>query len=135
MYRQNYGYGHQYKPHRERGGCLWIMLILATLGGILSLFSGCMPDRESMAFMSAIFGNVPQWYFMLAGFLNFVRLICVVGLWMWQRWGFYGFVVIAVIETVVGAMVGISIIYGIIGSLIHLGIWWLVISPYWDSFE
>lgn len=138
MYGQIYGgggYGHQYKPHKERGGCLTIWLVLGTLGCVMGLFKGCMPDRESMEFFNDIFANPPEWYYLVSGLVNFMQLICLAGMWMWQKWGFYGLVILSVIGVIVGGMVGVPIVWGIIGTAINLGIWWWLISPHWDSFE
>jgi len=138
VYQKNYGqYQHyDYKPHKERSGCLTILLVLGTLGGILNFFQGCgMPSAEEVASIKMFFGDIPDWYYLANGFITFMSLICLAGLWMWQKWGWYGWITLNVISLIIAIMVGFPAGIFLVASAISLGIWWAVLSPHWDSFE
>lgn len=126
----------RFTPNRERSGCLWILLILGTVGGIVSMFRGCsMPDKDSMAMLSAFYGETPDWYWYVNGFSQFLGLICIFGIWFWKKWGWYGIIVINVVGILVAMAANFLIGYTILGAIIGLAIWWAVLSGHWHNFE
>jgi hypothetical protein len=141
MYRQDYhNYsGGGYQVHKERSGCLWIMLVLGTLSCALSLFQGCgLPSVQQAEMYQAVFGDIKPWYWFGIGFLNFLTLVGLAGLWMWRKWGWY-IIVIAYTLTFLLALAAQLHMALIISSFITCGIillvWWVVLSSHWDSFE
>jgi len=105
------------------------------LGSALSLLRGLAPRPEVSEAMRAFF-DVPNWFYALNAFTNFLTLACGIGLWLWKRWGWHGLLAVVAIEVVASLALGaLWVSATIIGEAVRLGITWLLIQPAWDEFE
>jgi hypothetical protein len=133
-----YGGPQQYKPFKERGGCLLIWLIF-TIGSSLiymiwTLSGG--PQALIERANPSLAEQLPPWYWAYGVFSNFVIVVCAVGIWMWKKWGFYGYMLITIIGFLISLMMGnFPVFSGIIGVGITLAIAWYVVTPYWEDME
>jgi hypothetical protein len=130
------GFSQYYKPYRERGGCLLIWLIFVIGGSslaILAILAG--GPQAFFAAMAPIVPPMPSWYWPFDACLLVARLISVIGIAMWKKWGVYGFFGVGIFEGLIGmATSGLNIVL-LIAVAIHLGIGWLAFGPYMDVMD
>jgi hypothetical protein len=92
-------------PARKRGGCLTaflvVMMIVNPIVAVLYFAGGSM-IRQGLP-------DAPPWAIPVLGAFCLVNAACAVALFMWKRWGFYGFVISAVVALVVNIVVGLPI--------------------------
>lgn len=98
---------------KTRHGCATVYLVLGILGGVLGLLnpnrgfqasSGDPQMEEAMAEMAP--GMTPQVEGLMT-VLGFLGVACLIGIWMWKRWGFYGYLLQQVV-----ALVLVTIVFG-----------------------
>jgi hypothetical protein len=105
-----------------RHGCLtaWLilMIVVNTLGAIVCLFRSFLAAQHHI--------EVPGWFIavMLAAvLLNLACIVCAVALFRWKKWGFYGYLILKVIDIVGGMLLGNpSAAAGVLGIVILLGL-------------
>ena len=107
--------------NKERHGCLTVYLGVLILANILTtavyIFNGDailaqLPSAPSWALPILIVGGV-------------VGVVCGIALFMWKKWGFYGFIALSVIIFIVNLMIGIDIVTaasGLLGVAILYGV-------------
>ncbi len=114
---------------RKRGGCLTAMLLLMMvvnpLIGIYYLSAG---DAVKDAVP-----DLPDWALPVLVVLSFINFACAVGIWMWKKMGFYGFVGTSIVAAIINFIsVGAGqAFFGLIG----LGILSFLVRPIWDDME
>ena len=114
-------------PAKKRHGCLtaWLVLlvVLNALGSIFIFIS-----KPLLAHMGQSTANLgPSWAVPVAGAICLLQLICVLGIFMWKKWGFYGYAVIAAANVVANAMQG-KLVSGLIGAVVIVGILYLMLQ-------
>ena len=71
---------------KQRHGCLTTFLvvgiILHSLTALVNLLGGAM--------MRQSFPDAPIWGFPLLGILGVFNIVCMIALFQWKKWGFYG---------------------------------------------
>ena len=69
--------------------------------------------------------NMPEWAFPVLIVGGFFNLVCAIALFRWKKWGFWGFVVSAVVVFGVNLSIGVgpgSALAGLIGVAILYGV-------------
>ncbi len=104
---------------KKRNGWLTAWLILIIIANAITLLiylSGV---------ASQVLGPMPGWFIAVAIVLSLFNVICVIALFRWKKWGFWGICVSAIIEFIVnisiGEAVGVTIL-GLVGPLILFGL-------------
>ena len=111
--------------NKKRHGCLTaylIVMIVANSGtALLYFFSG--------DFVRSANPNMPSWALPVLGIFGVFNLVCSFALFKLKKWGFYSFVISAVIVafinvsigmgigSVIGGLLGVAILYGVL----HIG--------------
>lgn len=114
------------RPVRDRGGCLTAYLLVAVAANVVSLLAVCAQfiDIQTNTFEyitpSAARVNLAFVLVVQVGILA-----CVIALWEWKAWGYYGLVAANLITIVIYlfAREFVFVISGMVGLLILL---WLV---------
>ena len=74
------------KKKKDRGAFLTILIIMALVGGVTTLYS----DLTNMStVLSYNFENPPLWYQYYFMTSIIITLISVYGIYRWQKWGVY----------------------------------------------
>lgn len=115
---------------RNRGGCLTLWLILAFLFGSLGTI-GYLFLTDTMY---DTYPDAPSGIFIAFGILTLIQVVCVVGIWMWKRWGLYGWFVVAFIGLILNFILG-EIVSGLVGFVIGSGILLFLIRDKMQEFE
>lgn len=105
---------------KQRHGCLtaWLVLIIvanALVGVVYIATAGTMTST----------GAVPGWAIPILILLSLVNVGLAISLFMWKRWGFYGFIVTSLIALVVNLAIGLSIaqaLFGLVGVAVLYGV-------------
>lgn len=84
--------------------------------------------------MNDAYPNAPSGVFTLFGILALVQLGCVVGLWLWQRWAIYGWLLIAFISLILNIIV-IEIFTALVSFIFGTGIFIFVLRDKWQTFK
>jgi hypothetical protein len=131
--------GRSYKPFKQRGGCLLVWLIFVIGGafiGTLQLMIGG-PEQLLESMSELLSTEPPSWYVPFIIIANLATLACGIGIWMWKRWGFYGYIAIqgAWFLAMLPFASAFVIIVNIFSAAIAIGIAWFVVSPYWEDLE
>jgi hypothetical protein len=101
------------------------MLIANTAVALLYLFG-------TASFQSVAPGmDIPSWAFIVLAILAIVNIVSAIALWMWQKWGFYAFVVTSIAAVVINLAIGIPILNALLG-LIGLAILWYLLRDKWE---
>jgi hypothetical protein len=96
---------------KERHGFLTLWLVLMLLSHSVTAYSvatGAQAMRESMPAM-------PGWAVPVMLLLNVVAIACTLGLFMWQKWGFWGICGVAVVGFGVNLAIGLGLGMALIG--------------------
>lgn len=100
--------------NRERAGCLsyWLaILVLLNVVGIVSYLTG----GNSVFYLPP---NPPTWAIGLLIGATVVSAVCAYGVWMWKRWGLYGFVASFIVAMIAHVIIGgnpIAALFTILG--------------------
>jgi hypothetical protein len=114
----------------KRSGCLTafiiIMIVLYALGAIGSfvagpLLAGMLPEYDVSA------GNP-----IFNALLSVLSIVFLIGVWKYKKWGFYGFVAVAVLNIILSIFTTGSIIGSIISGLIFPVILYFLLRPIWN---
>lgn len=132
MFQKKIGKG---RFHRERTPLLNGWLALSTLIVVVSLFQGIGRFSNPMINILVMGGAFPKWWFPVVIFGDFLNLGCLVGIWMWKRWGIYGIVALTIAGLVITLIAGFPINRLLILACIRLAIWWIVLRNDWVNFD
>jgi len=115
---------------RNRGGCLTAflvaMMIINPLVAILYLAAGSTIAKN--------LPNAPSWSIPVLGIFCIVNFAGAIALWRWKRWGFYAFVVSALVALVVNIIIGIPL-YQVIWGPLGVVILYALLRRVWDELE
>lgn len=116
----------------KRPTFLTVWLILMLLSYVYSLYSYTL----GTAAMTAVFTNIPVWFFPVMLLLSLAGLASVYLLWTWKKMGFNLAIGIAVLASVVNFMIMgslgiISVVFAIVGVVIL----YLAMKPVWKNFK
>lgn len=110
---------------KKRHGCLTAFLIFMIIFNSGSALLNFMAND----FISSTNPNIPPWALPVLGIVGVFNLVCSIALLKFKKWGFYGFVISAVIVvfinisadmgigSVIGGLLGVAILYGVL----HIG--------------
>ncbi|MEQ8674643.1 MAG: hypothetical protein RLP44_16385 [Aggregatilineales bacterium] len=119
----------------ERGGCLSIFLVLIFGGTLFLMFAICSTYSEISSIRNNYYvdesalSQATGW--LALGFaLGCAQLACVVALWNYKSWGFYGLMISyglgivlnmcgGNIPTAIGSMVGMGILYALVNPILY----------------
>ena len=108
---ENYNY-------RERGGCLTVFLVFIIGMNIFFLFALCAQAAQLGNYSNAAASVMP--ILAVAFAIQCAVIACAVGIWNWQKWGYYGLAIAYVIQLVIMLLAGnmINVVSSIIGLVI-----------------
>ena len=99
----------------------WLIFMIIT-----NAFSAVLtPALAGSSIMGAQFPDVPAWTFPLLTFLSVVNIVCAIALFMWKKWGFYGFCATTFVAFITNLSIGLGLtssIFGIVGLAILYGV-------------
>jgi hypothetical protein len=111
---------------KERGGCLTYWLVYAAIIALLVIY-----------FVPNFLSNT-QWFKYASIGITVVQIIFIIGIWLWKRWGVFGYVVITLITPVVAFIRVESIsqaFISLIQSLSLILVLYLLVKPKWQFFQ
>jgi hypothetical protein len=114
---------------RDRGGCLSIWLVLASVANpLLGLYILC-----NGAYLSRML-YPHNWLVLLLVMGAILNTIFVFGIWQWQKWGVQGFISLSILGFFLNLFTS-GLNSGTIGGLLGTGIVWFLVRDKWDLFE
>jgi len=106
---------------KQRHGCLtaWLVLVVAvnSLVALIYLFGS-----------SAVASTLPAsrtWLIPVLAVLSVANVVFAIALFMWKRWGFYGFVATSAVAFVINLVIGLNVLqalFGLVGVAILYGV-------------
>src|SRR5450432_1835766 len=89
----------------RRHGCLttWLVLMIIGSAGVV------LPYLRGSERLHAFFPNAPAWAFPVMGVLALFNVACVIALFQWKKWGFWGVCVGSVVALVVNQVIGVGL--------------------------
>ena len=106
---------------KQRHGCLTAYLIYLLLSLIGSLLTYSLAGNLVMS----QFPDSPSWSIPVLITGSVIMLCLVVGLFLWKKWAFWGFVVMAIVFFGINMMVGLSVwqaLLGLVGAPLLYGV-------------
>jgi len=142
VYYQDYGNypARQYKPLKQRGGCLLTWLIFTIGGSFILIFWILGGGPQKLIDILTAAGetgipNFPSWYWPVGVIENIGFIISGIGIWIWKKWGVYLYIVLVIIGALITFLTSGLSFNGIFGTLFSLGIAWFVVNPYFEDME
>ncbi|MCB0365625.1 MAG: hypothetical protein H6624_04330 [Bdellovibrionaceae bacterium] len=117
-------------PEVRRGGWLTAFLILMFIANPLTAIS-------YFLFPGAIVSALPkatEGLIMGLGVMAVLNTVFAAGIWMWKKWGVYGFYASAVVALIVNVYIGLSVFQSLLGLLGPV-IVYLLTKGRWQRFE
>jgi hypothetical protein len=112
---------------KERGWLLTLAIVLVIIGGMIS-FGVAWSE-------SGIRGSaLPTWFLIAAVASAIADIIAGIGLWRWQKWGYYLFLASTIVSIVLGLLVTGSALFAF-SRIIPFAIVGYIILPKWKMFE
>ena len=106
---------------KQRHGCLTTFLvvgiILHSLTALMNLLGGAMIGQS--------FPDAPDWGFPLLGILGVFNIVCIIALFQWKKWGFYGAVASGLLAFFLNLAIGLNIfaaLFGLSGLALLYGV-------------
>jgi hypothetical protein len=103
---------------KKRHGCLTTWLIIIIIANIIVTFLN--------AGLLSVTEKVPGWAIPVYAIIGVFNVVCAIALFMWKKWGFYGFcasAIVAIIANIamgvnpfsaISSVIGIAILYGVL---------------------
>ena len=113
---------------KNRGGCLTAWLILGMIGSIYSIF---LYSSGRALFKSAL----PAWGMAILLVLSLLILASLYGIWLWKKWGLYGYFGLIILGLIINVMLGLNLLSAIFGAVLSGGIMYILIKPSLDQFD
>jgi hypothetical protein len=111
---------------KERGGCLTYWLAYAAIVALLLVY-----------FLSSFVSNNP-WFLNGSIGITVFQIIFIIGIWLWKKWGVFGYAVTTLITPII-AFLRVSSITDALVSLIQsvslILVLYLLVKPKWQYFE
>ncbi len=114
---------------RKKGGCLTLWIIFAMLGTGVSALSYFLTTGT----LAETYDKGESLFYVL-GVLAFIQFLGVVGIVLWQRWGAYLYVGVAVLSIGFNLYLGI-ILQGLGGFIVGMLLMYVAINEKWKFFE
>lgn len=115
---------------RKRGGCLTAFLIFMIaangLSALLYLLGGSV--------LGAQLPDYTPWVITALGVLGLANAISAIGVWMWKRWGFYGYLAVTVLSFALNVYIGQNIVSSLMGFIGVITLY-LLMRPVWNQME
>lgn len=114
----------------KRSGCLTafiiVLIVLYVLGALGSFLAGpilstLMPEYSTDTSNSLI-----------SGVLSLINITFLIGVWMYKKWGFYGFVGVSIINIILSIFLTGGVLTSIISGLLFPLILYFLIKPIWN---
>lgn len=119
---------------KQRHGCLTAWLILMLIGNSIGALANlAMSDQ-----IKAQLPSMPDWALPVLALLGAVNIACAIGLFMWKKWGFFGFVVTSVVAGAINIMAGVppaQTVGGFLGIAILFGVLQIGQPSGWSQLE
>jgi hypothetical protein len=102
-----------YAADKERGGCLTAYLVFLMIGAVIS-------GLRILILSSDETNNVSSDFLVILIAVVLAHIACIIGLWNWKRWGYYGLLLSYGIGFVVGLLANElpGVVGGLVGGLI-----------------
>jgi hypothetical protein len=118
------------EPARVRGGCLTVFLIaIMVVNPIVAILYFTMGEAIRKGLPDA-----PSWAIPVLGVFCLLNLVFAIALWMWKKWGFYGFVASTVAALVINIISGLPLHQVVVGP-IGVVILYALLRKVWDQLE
>jgi hypothetical protein len=117
-------------PGRKRGGCLTAFLIIMMIVNPLvaiAYFALGSTMRQNLP-------GAPTWAIPVLGIFCIVNFASAMAVWRWKRWGFYGFVISAIVALVINIMIGLPV-HQVVAGPIGVIVLYALLRPMWDQLE
>jgi hypothetical protein len=115
---------------RERGGCLTVWLVLVLIANPLTAIYYLVSGQELLRQLPGF----PGWALPVLAVAAAANFVFAIGMWMWKKWGIYGFIASAAVALVINIIAGL-VVPGIISAIISIGILLFLVRDKWDEFE
>lgn len=118
-----------YYVSKERGGCLsvWLALLI-----IVNPLLGFYYLGNARALSSLL--HLPSWVLPVLAIFSVINTVCVIGIWLWKKWGVFGFLGASIILFFINlGTLGLGA--GTIGGAIGFGLMWYLLSQRWEMFD
>lgn len=96
---------------KQRHGCLTAFLvvgiILNALASLMHLLGGAMIRQN--------FPDAPGWALPVLAIGGIFNIVCLIALFQWKKWGFYGAVAFGILVFVVNLVVGLDVVQALMG--------------------
>ncbi|MBI4180699.1 MAG: hypothetical protein HY528_02090 [Chloroflexi bacterium] len=102
---------------KKRNGWLTVWLTLTLIANVIAIFISLLAG-------GMLYGAFPGWVLPFYLALAIFNMVCVIALFRWKKWGFWGECVLGVIAFIANISVGAGVvaIFGITGPLITFGL-------------
>jgi len=111
---------------KERGGCLTYGLAYMTLIAITLIY-----------FLPQTISAFPGFKIVIISFVVF-QIISIIGIWLWKKWGVWGFAVVTLISPVTNYLNTASVLQAFLSLIFSLStilLLYLFVKPKWQFFE
>ena len=111
---------------KERGGCLIYWLAYAAITALLLIYFLPNLVSNTQFFESALIG------------ISIFQIIFLIGIWLWKKWGVFGYAAITLISPIVAFLGKESfseVVINLITSLSLIFVLYLLAKPKWRFFE
>ena len=102
---------------KHRHGCatafLVLMIVANSLIALFYVFGGSLAART--------FRGSASWGLPILLFVAVLEVVSAIALWRWKKWGFFGFMILAVVAFIVNLVIGFSFLqcaFGLVGPAI-----------------
>ena len=96
---------------KQRHGCLTAFLVVGiimnAIASLMNLLGGAMIRQN--------FPDAPSWALPVLGIGGVFNIVCLIALFQWKKWGFYGAVASGILAFVVNLAVGLNIVQALLG--------------------
>jgi hypothetical protein len=117
-------------PERERGGCLSAFLTVFIALQVIAFLYLCSQTSRLSSYSS----NSSVMPIMLVVFVvECITIACAVAVWNWQKWGYYGLVILYGLSIVLNLCSGNFA--GVVGSVIVLAILFGLVNEKIEQFD
>jgi hypothetical protein len=107
---------------RKRHGCLtvWlVIIILFSLAAIIIVIPKGNPNLPDI---------LPGWVVAISITFSLLNIVFAVALFMWKKWGFWGFCAVAVVDFTISIIAGELFIFSLVGLCLRLFILYIALT-------
>jgi hypothetical protein len=115
---------------RARGGCLTILLVLIiVINPLVAIYY-----ITSGSSVQDTYPDMPDWALPVLIVFSLANCVFGIALWLWKKWGLYGFAVSSVVAFIVNIMSGIPVFSAIFG-FVGLGLLAFLLRNEWPNMD